>query len=204
MYLFSHIACTEIFPSWNCSSTTRMFTFINLFFTTKLHLNNPVTKGSSNKLPGTQIIQNHDWEGLIIAYICAFSFQPYFSVRGTSWFGHWEPLGWLSVQGGSCCGPGCSTSAVGCTERELSSHCLPWEVDTLCVSSLFSSGSGFARCWGEGFCISPMWTYVGPSLPMWIDHSEKWNDGDSCAVGSIGVFKRLRRKLAGAWFPFPP
>lgn len=195
MYLFSHIACTEIFPSWNCSSTTKIFTFINLFFTTKLHLNNPVTKGSSNKLPGVQISLNHEWEGLLIAFICAFSFQPHFSVRGTNWFGRGSPWG------GSCCGPGCSSSAVGCTERAQISLPPLGGGHILC---LFSSGSGFARCWGEDFCISPMWAYVGPSLPMWIDHSEKWHDGDSCAVGSIGVFECLRRELAGAWFPFSP
>lgn len=77
---------------------------------------------------------------------------------------------------------------------------------TLCQFSCSHQGQAKMRLFtcSLGFCIFCVWAYFGPSLPMWIYHSEKWHDGDTCAVDSVGVFKCLRRKSAGAWFPFSP
>lgn len=117
-----------------------------------------------------------------------------------SWCGHWEPLGWPSLQAGSCCG---SALLLLCSERAHLS--LPSSVGGGHTSgqlscshqgqALRAAGVRLFTC-SLDFCISRVWACFGPSLPMWIDHSEKWHDGDTCAVDSVGVFKSLRRKLA--------
>lgn len=164
---------------------------MTLFFTTRFHLSNLVTRGSSNKLPRAQVSLNHEWEGLVMDIFVLLASSGMRVSPTSQWRGR-AGLATGSPWGGCHCRVApvgdllCSSSAVGCSER-------PPSVGGGHILCHLSAGSGCERCWGQAFhlpldfCISCIWAYFGPSLLMWIDHSEKWHGGDTCAVDSVGV-----------------
>lgn len=176
---------------------------MTLFFTTRFHLSNLVTWGSSNKLPRAQVSLNHEWEGLVMDIFVLLASSG-MRVSPTSQWGGRAGLATGSPWGGCHCRVApvvdllCSSSAVGCTETSLSgrwthfvsalSRVRLWEM--LRSGSSPSSGFLYFMCtsifsphvnWSfrEGMVVIPV---------QWI----QW------------VFKCLRRKLAGAWFPVSP
>lgn len=142
-----------------------MFTSINLFFTTKLHLSNSVTRRPSNKLPGAQVSLNREWEGLAITFY-AFSFQWY---EGTApLLSEGNELVWPLGAPGVAVSPGwlllgTCLQLICCGMYKRAQLLLPpqWEVDTLCVS--FHVLIRVRLCEVPRWGSSPvLWVFVSP------------------------------------------
>lgn len=113
-----------------------MFTFINLFFTTRFHLSNLVTRGSSNKLPRAQVSLDHELRGFSQGIYLCFYFPGVWGYSPTSQWGEWaglaagSPWGAVSVVWPLLCSCSAAHLLWG-VQRDLPL----WEVGTLCVSS---------------------------------------------------------------------
>lgn len=105
---------------------------MNLFLTTRFHLSNLVTRGSSNKLPRAQVSLDHELRGFSHGIYLRFELPVVWGYSPTCQWGEGAGVatgspGVVSLQGGFCCAP----ALLWGVQR----HLHQWEVGTPCVSS---------------------------------------------------------------------
>lgn len=140
---------------------------MNLFFTTRFHWSNLVTRGSSNKLPRAQVSVNHELRGFSHGIYLAFSFQ---GCEGTApLLSEGNQLVWplgapgvVSLQGGSCCAPAPQLICRGVCRDPSRSARWPHLVSALSRGGLWEvlrSGSSPSSGFLYFMCMSMFWAF---------------------------------------------